>query len=255
MEVSRNREWGGLVVGQDKASTARYSTARTLSANPFGFSHGQRTVRAVSRGTDQPTPLLRPGRHSKLAKHRAFLRLTSAIAVLSVAALLIEICALEMRRFALVVTLTDSSCPAGIYRLTRRSVARGDLVEACLPDPIATYGTARGYLGPGDCPNHSEPVLKIVGALVGDRVELSRESICVNGILLPQSATLSRDSRSRAVETIARGPYQTAADQTWLFGLRDPRSWDSRYFGPVPIKSVLGVVEPVVTLSGTQSFR
>ena len=255
MEVSRNQEWGGLVVGQDKASTARYSTARTFSANPFGFSHGQRTVRAAPRGTGQPTPLLRPARHSKLAERSAFQRLTSAIALLAVAAVLIEICALEMRRFGLVVTLTDSSCPAGIYRLTRRAVVRGDLVEACLPDPMAGYGIARGYLGSGDCPNHSEPVLKIVGAVVGDRVDLSRESIRVNGILLPQSATLSRDSRARAVETIARGSYQTAANQTWLFGLHDPRSWDSRYFGPVSMRSVLGVVEPVVTLGGTQIFR
>ena len=51
-----NQRWGGSVIGQDKVNKARYSTARTFSANPFGFSHGQRTVREVSRGTDRPAP-------------------------------------------------------------------------------------------------------------------------------------------------------------------------------------------------------
>jgi len=177
MEVGRNETWGGLVVGQDKASTARYCAARTFSANPFGFSHGQRTGHAVSRGTDQPTPLSRPDRHSKLTRHKAFLRLTSAIALLVAASFVIEICALEMRRLGLVVTLTDSSCPVGIYRLTHRAVARGDLVEACLPEAIADYGMARGYLSSGDCLNHSEPVLKTVGALAGDRVQAPEPSL------------------------------------------------------------------------------
>ncbi len=37
-------------------------------------------------------------------------------------------------------------------------------------------------------------------------------------------------------------------DDVWLFGLHDARSWDSRYFGPVPVNAVRGAVEPVITL-------
>jgi len=46
--------WVG-VMGQDKANTARYCTARIFSANPFGSSQGQRTVRTLSHcKTKQP---------------------------------------------------------------------------------------------------------------------------------------------------------------------------------------------------------
>ena len=56
-----------------------------------------------------------------------------------------------MHSQGLVITLTDSSCLIGIYRIVRKSFARGDLVEACPPDAIANYGIARNYLAPGDC--------------------------------------------------------------------------------------------------------
>ncbi len=63
------------------------------------------------------------------------------------------------RRFGLRIMLTDSSAPAGIYRVeplpTRQSLTdlkRGELVEVCLPVAIAERGLERGYLQPGRCP-------------------------------------------------------------------------------------------------------
>jgi len=38
-----------------------------------------------------------------------------------------------------------------------------------------------------------------------------------------------------------------AAGQVWLFGFNDARSWDARYFGPVPLANLRGVLTPVVT--------
>jgi type IV secretory pathway protease TraF len=37
-----------------------------------------------------------------------------------------------------------------------------------------------------------------------------------------------------------------ASDEVWLFGFNNPRSWDSRYFGPVPVANVMGTLSPVV---------
>ncbi len=48
-----------------------------------------------------------------------------------------------------------------------------------------------------------------------------------------------RMSRGAAIES--------AAGQVWLFGFNDRRSWDSRYFGPIPLANVRGEIEPVVT--------
>jgi conjugative transfer signal peptidase TraF len=163
-------------------------------------------------------------------------------------AILIMLLAAATRTDGLIFVATDSSCPIGIYHVVHQPPARGELVEACLPDAIASYGMARGYLASGECPIGAEPVIKVIGALAGDRVDLSPEEIRVNGTALPRSATRLRDSRGRAVRTLPRGSYETTADDVWLLGLHDARSWDSRYFGPVPIDAVLGGVEPVFTL-------
>jgi type IV secretory pathway protease TraF len=42
------------------------------------------------------------------------------------------------------------------------------------------------------------------------------------------------------------GDFLLAPQQFWLAGL-DARSWDSRYFGPVPRSAIHGVVRPLWT--------
>jgi len=248
LEMAWSQRWGGSVIGQDKVNTARYSTARTFSANPFGFSHGQRTVRTASRGTDRPAPSSQQIHTSERAAGATFRLLCEQVIWLAMGTILIMLLAAATRADGLILVATDSSCPIGIYHVVHQPLARGELVEACLPEAIASYGMARGYLASGECPDRAEPVIKVIGALAGDRVDLSPEEIRVNGTALPQSSTRMRDSRGRAVRTLPRGSYETTADDVWLFGLHDARSWDSRYFGPVPVNAVLGAVEPVFTL-------
>ena len=229
-------------------NTARHSTARAFSANALRFSHGQRTVRTASRGTRQPAPFTSQTCCRKLRLQRSIRRLETAIALLFAIAICITICASELHRLGFIFTLTDSSCPVGIYRLAHRNLARGVLVEACLPNKIARYGIERGYLTSGRCASGAEPVIKILGAMYGDRVDLSSGDVRLNGIALPQSATLRTDSRGRSMQILQRGSYETTTDQAWLFGLHDARSWDSRYFGPIPIRNVIGALNPVCTL-------
>jgi conjugative transfer signal peptidase TraF len=228
-------------------NTARHSTARTFSTNPFRFSHGPRTVREVSRGTDQPAPSSQLNPTSRRSSRAVFRQLATQFLWLVAGAILIALLAAATRAGGLVLVATDSSCPIGIYRVIHKSLARGELVEACLPSTISTYGMARGYLNSGNCPNGAEPVIKVVGAMAGDRVDLSLENIRVNGTTLPQSATRLRDSRGREVRTLRPGGYETEVDQVWLFGVHDPRSWDSRYFGPIPSQDIIGAVEPIFT--------
>lgn len=46
---------------------------------------------------------------------------------------------------------------------------------------MANYRIEWGYIGSGDCSDGTEPVVNIVGAVSGDRVELSRNAVSVNG--------------------------------------------------------------------------
>ncbi len=155
---------------------------------------------------------------------------------------------LSFELMGLRIGLTDSACPPGIYRMVNRAPSRGDLVLACLPDAIARVGSARGYLLRGrGCGDGIEPVGKRLSALAGDSVEVMPDYISVNGQRLRHSATLSRDSRDRSVEHVPWGRYTVPTNQVWLFGTKDARSWDSRYFGPVPASSVRAALEPVLT--------
>jgi len=145
-------------------------------------------------------------------------------------------------------TRTDSAAPAGLYRLVRRApVRRGELVAACLPRAVALTALARGYLGAGACAGGAEPVAKLAGALPGDAVELESDRVAVDGARLPHSRTARRDSLGRPLAHAAWGHYRVGPGQVWLFGFNNPRSWDARYFGPVPLANVLGVLAPVLT--------
>jgi conjugative transfer signal peptidase TraF len=154
---------------------------------------------------------------------------------------------LLMRHFRVLLTLTDSSCAEGFYRLVDAPIRRGELVAACLPVSAEREGVARGYLMRGDCPGGAEPVVKVVDGMVGDQIEVEVGAVVVNGKPLPNSATVARDSVGRPLAHVSWGKRLVAVDEVWLLGLNNRRSWDSRYFGPVSLSAVRGVVEPVLT--------
>jgi conjugative transfer signal peptidase TraF len=159
------------------------------------------------------------------------------------------------RQLGLRIMLTDSAAPVGIYRVeplpieqSLRDLKRGELVEVCLPVAIARRGLERGYLQPGRCPGGAEPVAKRVGALSGDIVIVSARYVAVNGEPLSSlSETLRVDSRNHLLDHVVWGTSRVQPQMVWLFGFHNPRSWDSRYFGPVSQSGVRGILMPVVT--------
>ena len=69
------------------------------------------------------------------------------------------------------------SVPLGLYRMIDQPVARGVNVVACVPPASARPVRERGYLGPG----RTQPLLKRIGAVPGDLVDLEPDDITVNG--------------------------------------------------------------------------
>ena len=145
------------------------------------------------------------------------------------------------------LTLTDSSCAEGFYRLIDAPIRRGELVAACLPVAAEQEGLARGYLGNGDCPGGAEPVVKVVGGLRATKSKWKRGGWRSTVSGSPTARHVARDSVGRPLTHVAWGKRRVAPDEVWLLGLNNRRSWDSRYFGPVPLRAVRGVVEPVLT--------
>jgi conjugative transfer signal peptidase TraF len=121
-----------------------------------------------------------------------------------------------------------------------------------VPLAIAEFGRARGYLGPGDCPGHTQPVLKHVGAVAGDVIGLDRDGVSINGVRTIAQPIDPIDSAGRPLPHIAFGAHAVPDGLVWLLGLGSSRSWDSRYFGPISMAAVRGVVRPVLTLAEAQ---
>jgi len=148
-----------------------------------------------------------------------------------------------------------ASMPLGIYQLKPvppGGIARGMTVAACPPFEAARLGRSRGYLAPGPCPGGSEPLLKLVAGVPGDRIDVLTAGVNVDGCRLPDSAPVAADNSGRRLRAWTPGGYRLAAGQVWLYA-PNARSWDSRYWGPAAAADVLAFAVPLLTASA--AFR
>jgi len=138
------------------------------------------------------------------------------------------------------------SLPVGLYLVTDDH--RANLVEFCPAEPFAALALRRGYRDPGVCMDRGAPLLKPVVAKTGDLVELSTLGISVNGVLLPNSAALSKDTKGRVLEAWPSGHYRVAPGTVWVSSSYQARSFDSRYFGPIYTTAIRHRLKAFLTL-------
>ena len=137
------------------------------------------------------------------------------------------------------------SLPKGIYKLKEEAPAVGDVVSICLEGEAAELARERGYLRHGSCKSGLRPLLKYLAALPGDAVEQSMESMLCgrNDSLMcrwPVSAkAMDRQGRKLRQATLP----QTVPDGMALILTPHEGSFDSRYFGLVPLASLQKVEE------------
>lgn len=141
---------------------------------------------------------------------------------------------------------TTPSLPVGVWRAVDAPVVRGVIVLVCLPEPTATLASTRGYIGAGECPDGRQPLGKSVLAVPGDTVSVSDAGLVLNRRPVPRTARLPRDSEGRPLPRVAAGIYVVRAGDLWLVAPDHRRSFDSRYFGPVPHGNVLSTLRPVM---------
>ncbi|WP_415188794.1 conjugative transfer signal peptidase TraF [Rhodomicrobium sp.] len=139
------------------------------------------------------------------------------------------------------------SVPVGIWRVlpVNGPLERGQIVSVC-PPPTGVFleAKARGYLSGGSCPGGLEPMLKPIAALEGDVVEHTGEGISVNGRLLPSSVAFPADSRGRLLPKVFAVRLVVNKGEMFLVSGHG-RSFDSRYFGPLPLSVITGVAAPI----------
>lgn len=142
-----------------------------------------------------------------------------------------------------------ASAAVGLYRQQPLQLTRGGFVSACLPDRIMAIGRTRGYIPRGDCPDGTSPVLKVLAGLPGDGISLRRAFTVVNGKRVSEAPLRASDAAGRPLDHFPLGEHTVPEGHVWLLGADPTRSWDSRYFGPVPIESLVGSARPLLTFN------
>jgi conjugative transfer signal peptidase TraF len=148
------------------------------------------------------------------------------------------------------INLTPSM-PVGLYWAQIRStqpLQRDALVLFCPPATRAfQLALSRGYIAPGSCPNHSQALLKPVAAVAGDTVTLTPQGVRVNQTWLSQIPIFSKDSAGRPLPRPPFGQYTVRSGEVWLLSTHSPKSYDSRYFGPIVETRITATATPLWT--------
>ncbi len=153
--------------------------------------------------------------------------------------------------FGFVFNFTHSA-PFGIYR------------QASEPTPATRKNSPYAFFCPdqrwpglsnnpntrrslGTCPDGYAALLKPVVAWPGDIVTASPAEVIVDGTPVPNSSPLSRDSLGRELHPYPYGTYEVPEGEIWVVSSYSSKSFDSRYFGPVPLRAVREWVRPLIT--------
>jgi conjugative transfer signal peptidase TraF len=138
---------------------------------------------------------------------------------------------------------TTPSEPLGLYARTDAVPRPGRL--AAFPAPAAAFPYADrrlGYL-------HHVPLLKMIAAGPGDRVCTLSGQVTING---QARAVIVASDREGLVLPHWRACRTLGPDEFFALSDRVPNSFDSRYFGPIPARSVIGVFRPLLLVKDSR---
>ncbi len=101
------------------------------------------------------------------------------------------------------------------------------------------------------CPGHVVPFLKEVVATAGQTVEITPQGVGANGKLLPNSQVVTKVDGEPVIHlpigfkmTIPKGYFWDYAPGTFAY--------TSAYYGPQPVKNILGSAKPALVIPGSQ---
>ncbi len=133
----------------------------------------------------------------------------------------------------------SASVPIGLYQVRPAGKLHvTELVVAAPPEPLASMLADGGYLPRG------VPLLKRVLALPGQTVCRAGRTIIVDDIDMGDAR--ERDGRGRPLP-VWQGCRVIAEGEVFLMNWQSADSLDGRYFGPLPVASIVGRATPLWT--------
>lgn len=138
----------------------------------------------------------------------------------------------------LLINATASE-PLGLYARVAGAAAVGRIVAFYAPPAAFPYAERHlGYL-------RRVPMLKTIAGVAGDQICTARGRLVINERDLAPIVAIDREGRTLPHWSACR---MLRGDEVFVFSARVPNSFDSRYFGPVPRGSILGVYAPLLTV-------
>jgi conjugative transfer signal peptidase TraF len=133
----------------------------------------------------------------------------------------------------------SASVAIGLYTVHPRGRLHiAELVVVHPPNTLAQFLAGRRYLPEGVL------MLKHVLALPGQIVCRSARTITVDGVAMGEA--LERDTRGRQLP-VWQGCKRIAKGEVFLMNWQSNTSFDGRYFGPMPMSSVIGRADALWT--------
>jgi conjugative transfer signal peptidase TraF len=133
----------------------------------------------------------------------------------------------------------SESVPIGFYGVeSGDQLAVTDLVVAMPPNLLATFLGERGYVPFG------VPLIKRILALPGQSVCRNELAISVDGVTM--GVALAHDRQGRPLP-VWQGCRAIAEEEVFLMNWDEPASLDGRYFGPIPLRAIIGRAKPLWT--------
>lgn len=133
----------------------------------------------------------------------------------------------------------SASVPIGLYAVRHALPLHvGELVVVTPPGQLAQFFAARRYLPLG------VPLVKHVLALPGQTVCRNGRAITVDGAVVGEA--LEHDRFGRALPDW-QGCCALSTGEVFLMNTAPPDSLDGRYFGPLPLTTIVGRADPIWT--------
>lgn len=132
----------------------------------------------------------------------------------------------------------SASAPIGLYRIAAGALAPGDLVLVRPPEYAAYLAAERSYLP------RNVPLAKRLAALPDDNVCAFNDAIIIGGDIVARRLKIDAEGRPLSWWNGCRA---LGDNEVFLLGSDKNRSFDSRYFGPVPTQNVIGRLVPLWT--------
>lgn len=145
----------------------------------------------------------------------------------------------------------SASVPIGLYRIVpAHRIDVTDLAVIVPPDELAVFLDERGYLPRG------LPLIKRVLALSGTEICRNGSTVIAYGTAYGEAR--DRDTRGRLLPTW-QGCRTLRDGEGFFMNWDSPDSFDSRYFGPLPLSTAVGRAIPLWTTDdpdpAVESFR